>query len=379
MTGPVPVVDIFAGCGGLSEGFAQLGGAEPLFDVSLALDSDPTATETHLLRSFFHQFNGSGAPDPYYEFLRGEISFSELTAMYPDEAGAAQSRVLEWKLGDEAHSDSELSEKISSAVDDRDDWVLIGGPPCQAYSIAGRARNRAKPGYTAAQDNRHFLYREYLKILGTHWPAVFVMENVPGILNSKVEGVPVWHRMMQDLVDPAAALGVDRGPAPEARRLFDGYHVYSLVTPDRGLNIFGEPTLTPQEYIVRCEQFGVPQTRHRVFILGVRADIDARPSQLEPHGSVVRSGSVLNGLPRLRSGISRVGDTRVDDSDKNWLEAVRRAGCADWWEGYDGDMAVRTEVEMSVARLTCPTSRRGASFEKKEAYLPAEASPRMVH
>ena len=63
-----------------------------------------------------------------------------------------------------------------------DGWVLIGGPPCQAYSLVGRAR-RTNDG-TFAEDKKHFLYREYLDILKRFKPAVFVMENVKGLLSA---------------------------------------------------------------------------------------------------------------------------------------------------------------------------------------------------
>jgi DNA (cytosine-5)-methyltransferase 1 len=57
-------------------------------------------------------------------------------------------------------------------------WVLIGGPPCQAYSIAARSRNRGIPGYRLEDDRRQRLYEEYLRIVADVWPPVFVMENV---------------------------------------------------------------------------------------------------------------------------------------------------------------------------------------------------------
>ena len=64
---------------------------------------------------------------------------------------------------------------------------MIGGPPCQAYSIVGRSRNRGVKDYKAENDHRHFLYREYLNVIAEFRPAVFVMENVKGMLSSKVQ------------------------------------------------------------------------------------------------------------------------------------------------------------------------------------------------
>src|SRR5690606_5677133 len=88
-------------------------------------------------------------------------------------------------------------------------------PPCQAYSLAGRSRNRGKTGYRLEDDPRARLYLEYLQIIGDFWPAVFVMENVRGLLSAKFDGQPVMSRILDDLRDPAAALRYHgRRPSP---------------------------------------------------------------------------------------------------------------------------------------------------------------------
>ena len=86
-------------------------------------------------------------------------------------------------------------------------FVVIGGPPCQAYSLVGRARNKGIKGYRADKDERHFLYEEYLRVLWEMKPEVFVMENVKGILSSKVSGTPVFPTILADLKHPGKALG----------------------------------------------------------------------------------------------------------------------------------------------------------------------------
>ncbi|MCZ7655505.1 MAG: DNA cytosine methyltransferase [Rhodocyclaceae bacterium] len=87
--------------------------------------------------------------------------------------------------------------------------VLIGGPPCQAYSLVGRARNKGNKDYRAEDDHRHFLYQEYLGVIQNYRPAVFVMENVKGILSSKVGSRRIFHDILKDLVDPNHALKID--------------------------------------------------------------------------------------------------------------------------------------------------------------------------
>ena len=78
-------------------------------------------------------------------------------------------------------------------------WVLIGGPPCQAYSIVGRAR----VGGIDNEDHRVYLYKEYLRIIAMHQPSVFVMENVEGLLSAKVNGEKVFSWILRDLQDPS--------------------------------------------------------------------------------------------------------------------------------------------------------------------------------
>ena len=77
--------------------------------------------------------------------------------------------------------------------------ILIGGPPCQAYSVVGRSRNKDTEGYDASKDRRHFLYKKYIRILRTLMPAAFVMENVKGLLSSSVDGELVVDRVLDDL------------------------------------------------------------------------------------------------------------------------------------------------------------------------------------
>jgi DNA (cytosine-5)-methyltransferase 1 len=75
---------------------------------------------------------------------------------------------------------------------------LIGGPPCQAYSLAGRSRNKGSQGIDPNTDIRQRLYVEYLQILADHCPAVFIMENVTGLLSAKVDNKPIFHCILED-------------------------------------------------------------------------------------------------------------------------------------------------------------------------------------
>jgi DNA (cytosine-5)-methyltransferase 1 len=202
----IPVIDVFAGPGGLGEGFSayQNERAESVFKIRLSLEKEENAHRTLQLRAFYRQFRKGEAPEAYYRLLRQEIKLSELYAAYPAQAKVAANEALQVTLGPDNWEFTR--ERIGGALKGAKEWLLIGGPPCQAYSLAGRARNKGVVGYDAREDRRHFLYHEYLRILATFKPSVFVMENVKGILSSKPEGSLLFEKIKQDLRHPSAAM-----------------------------------------------------------------------------------------------------------------------------------------------------------------------------
>ena len=165
----VPIVDLFAGPGGLGEGFSALDGN--LFRIALSIEMEGTAHETLRLRSFFRQFEKGCAPPEYYDYVRGDLPIVDLTAAYPCEWKQAEREAWQAELGaeDHAHVRARVDEALGTASE-MGDAVLVGGPPCQAYSLVGRSRMRPVRGDEFESDRRHFLYREYLKILADHAP-----------------------------------------------------------------------------------------------------------------------------------------------------------------------------------------------------------------
>jgi len=306
----IPVIDIFAGPGGLGEGFSALVDETevPAFKIKLSLEKDENAHKTLQLRAFFRQFPKGCAPEAYYRFLRGELPVSSLYDLHPNEARAAQREAVRLTLGEDTWETT--STLIRKALNGAKEWVLIGGPPCQAYSLVGRARNKGVEGYEASEDQRHFLYREYLKILETFRPSVFVMENVKGVLSSKPEGTLIFEQIERDLKAPTAALDVSSS-RPVA------YRLHSLAA---------EQLRCKKTYILKSELYGVPQSRHRVIIIGVREDLtDLAPNHLTTSTEVPLK-DVLCGLPVLRSGLSR-----SEDSADAWLAVLRKAPERRWY------------------------------------------------
>ena len=356
----IPIVDLFAGPGGLGEGFSAYtrNSAKP-FRIALSIEKEASAHQTLELRSFFRQFPVGSIPDDYYRFVQGKISRDILFERHPDQARAAGQEAWCAELGSPDISRSELDERIERAVSDYSEWVLIGGPPCQAYSVAGRSRNKGVAGYRAENDTRHFLYREYLRILARHWPPVFVMENVKGILSSRIKDSEIFHDMLDDLADPGGIISHSSGGSQRSCR----YRIYSLVKPST-LDMLGIPTDPPTDFIIESEKFGIPQARHRVILLGVRDDISTVPGLLEPAGERATVSQVLQGLPRLRSGLSR-----TDDSGEAWRKAVQDILREPWLDTITGkaggevlDLLIRVAETLQV-----PEADRGGEFIPFEA------------
>ncbi len=294
------IIDLFAGPGGLAEGFSSVrnkDGSRP-FRISLSVEKEASAFETLRFRSFFRQFNGA-PPAAYYRFLNGEIPEPNWELLFPDEWKSACLETAQLELGSPVAAkeiDARL-EQISKSHGRN--VILIGGPPCQAYSLVGRARNKGIEGCEASKDHRHFLYREYIRILQKLEPAAFVMENVKGMLSSSVNGERVFDKVLDDL-----------GKV--------GDRPYRLVplAPRSRQSLFDRMRRPPSlDFIVRAEDYGIPQSRHRVIVVGIRADIAAGLDEgqistalLSQSDSRATVQHVLGGMPKLRSGLSGGND-----------------------------------------------------------------------
>ena len=338
----IPVIDLFAGPGGLNEGFAASRGYEKDFSVRLSIESDNAAHRTLELRSFFRQLAKKTVPEEYYDYLRGQILREELFEKFPAAAGAAADIAWHAVLGEEPFEN--VTKRIRSALpEDTSHWVLLGGPPCQAYSTMGRSRMRGFGGFD--NDHRHLLYREYMKIVAAFNPTVFVMENVKGLLSSMHQDQLIFGQMLADMRDPWASLSTaDKRQVPRPT-MSHGYRIYSFTKP-----VVGEEELSPTDYVIEAEHFGIPQRRHRVILLGIRSDYDVAPEPLEPAGSLVSVGDVIGSMPKIRSSLSR--NAGPDNAD-NWAKHVRgvlRCGCFPEIDDVDVKRKIRAAVKVATRR-----------------------------
>ncbi len=306
MTSVVPVVDLFSGPGGLAEGFAAYRDSrdQTRFRVLLSVEMERSAYQTLRLRAFLRKFEPSDLPSEYYDFLNdGASAAPDWRTLYPREWIEACDETLCQKLGTRdatrvvQHRVREIRKKHGSNT------VLIGGPPCQSYSLVGRARNAGNEAYDPDNDERQSLYDDYVSVLRDLQPAVAIMENVKGMLSARHLGKSVFNRVTVRLRD---AGGKDR------------YRLYALA-PAQGGSI-GEQDRDPKDFLVRAEDYGVPQARHRVFVVCVRKDIaDQLPQatcELKKGKPTVSLHEMIGNMPKLRSRLSR------SDSTTAWKAAL---------------------------------------------------------
>ena len=187
-------IDLFAGCGGLSEGFYRMG-----FNALAHVEIDHWACETLRKRMLYYG----------YKNVNKEVIEADITR-------------------------KDIIKLINEVISGKEVDVIIGGPPCQAYSTAGRVRD----GKGMAKDPRNFLFESYVHILNHFLPKFFVFENVTGLLSAKVNGDFIFPKIIEALSE----------------------HYYVL----------NDPSIL----VKNTADFGVPQLRKRVIIMGVRKNLE---------------------------------------------------------------------------------------------------------
>jgi DNA (cytosine-5)-methyltransferase 1 len=137
------------------------------------------------------------------------------------------------------------------------------------------------------------------------------MENVKGILSASVGGKLIFETILRDLADPDLAMGEKSG--------IYGYRIHSL-SCDTFFDRTMEPDeINPKDFVLRSEDYGIPQARHRVILIGVREDINIVPGVLKKQAEYQTVGNAIDSLPRLRSRLSK-----EEDSPELWAQAVDR-------------------------------------------------------
>jgi len=346
----IPVVDLFAGPGGLGEGFSSLldNNGNKNFDIKLSIEKDEHAHQTLRLRSFYRQFSRQEVPDIYYSYVKEndlkkkKSLIKKIQTDFSEEWKRAEHEAWNYEMPFKVEKNPDSEEKkgftskeikrkheeidcrIKESLAGERDWLLIGGPPCQAFSLVGRSRNQG----IKEEDHRVFLYKEYLRIIAKHHPAAFVMENVKGLLSAKIGEQKVFKWIKKDLKNPGSVFKKLRSPK---------YKVFSFTKNPDKFDKQGFPVYNNDfDFLIRTENFGVPQRRHRVILLGIREDLNIEKLKTLIPSSKVILNDVIGNLPSVRSGIGReiIGKNekgnhvyqKIKNTQSNWEKVNRSSG-----------------------------------------------------
>ena len=346
MSGKIRIIDLFAGPGGLGEGFAGCTEDSP-FEIAMSVEAEPYAHTTLTHRAFYRLLPPAGRAR-FVQYIQSKSSekpdtnLLQLKSDYPDEWLQAQTETMGaptrlgnsriWQklkdgenITEEDKLDTDDQKRISKRVseikkkcrEDESPLVVIGGPPCQSYSGVGRIRVNSIEGYKPDEDQRFFLYLEYTRVLSEAQPEIFVMENVPGILSARLaNGKLIFPQILEALEEPYRTVGKQRGSR---------YFLYSFSTEPESVSSSGNPEYGEmKDYVVNAEDHGVPQSRKRVIILGIRQDLGPISRIVEKNKSPAPTiGDVIGTLPEIRSTCSK-RNNHSDSADRwnhEWIQA----------------------------------------------------------
>ncbi|MGL5561763.1 MAG: DNA cytosine methyltransferase [Tannerellaceae bacterium] len=280
-------IDLFAGAGGLSEGFIRAG-FEPIAHVEI----DKAACNTLRTRSAFHYLRDNNNLSAYIDYLSGKISRSEFYNSVP---GNVISSVINKAIG--AENNNSIFKSIDELKGNSEIDLIIGGPPCQAYSLIGRATD--KNGMK--DDERNYLFIQYGEFLKKYKPKLFVFENVIGLFSAKDKD---GNRYLDKLINLYRELGYE--------------------TEFKALN---------------ASDFGVLQQRKRVILIGKKGTETGFYPEFEKQESTHLVKEVFAGLPKLMAGEGSLGKTFYTDNKK---------------EGYLFDKKIRTEMPFTTYHIARP-------------------------
>jgi len=300
---PMYAVDLFAGCGGLSEGFKQSG-----FEVIAHVEMDKWACKTLRTRSLYYFLKRTRRNIIYNKYLKNQITIDDILDRYPEAKDLVNLQVIESELGDDGISDIVTRIKDSMKYHDISKVnVLLGGPPCQPYSLIGRSRDSSR----MQNDNRHYLYRYYLKILEALQPDFFVYENVPGLFSAKAGGVEIFRRILHD---------------------FHSLHPAYEITPplEKIVN-------KPHSYLLNSVDLGVPQNRKRLILVGYRKSLEDKDQQIQ---------CIFSRLQKLATSRRNMETITVEDAISDLPFILPGQGSDGWYSGYSRIASNRYQKKM---------------------------------
>lgn len=243
-------IDLFAGCGGLSEGFIRAG-----FLPVAHIEMDVAASNSLKTRMCYHWLKKHNKQKIYYNYLNRKISRKELYSSVPSE-------IIDSVINKEISEDNldEIFQSIDAKLNGTSLSFVIGGPPCQAYSLIGRSCDKDN----MKNDERNYLYKYYAKFLHRYKPKYFVFENVMGLLSAK-----------------------DKDGKLHFEKMF---------------KLFKKVGYECKHYVLNAKDYGVPQNRKRVIIIGNRKDISELNLNIEQTPSYCTIKELFSDLPIIKAG-----------------------------------------------------------------------------
>ena len=291
------VIDLFAGAGGLSEGFRQEG-----YDILAHVEMDKSACNTLRTREAFYYLKNQNLLNIYKDYLLHNITQKELYSYIPQEI---LDKVIEAEISNKTIPTifNRIDELIGEEVID----LVIGGPPCQAYSTAGKARDPNK----MKDDPRNYFYRYYTRFLRKYQPKMFVFENVRGILTAQ-EG-KVFENIKRNMKNA-------------------GYKV---------------------DYrILNASEFGVSQFRERVIIIGWKKDIPFEYPDFNREIVTPTIRTLFEDLPKINAGESLNGENQYSTTANEEIRGIRNKN----WNILTQHIArPNNENDLSIYRLVVET------------------------
>jgi DNA (cytosine-5)-methyltransferase 1 len=259
-------IDLFAGAGGLSEGFIRAG-----FKSIAHVEMNKDACDTLRTRSAFHWLKENNKK-VYYDYLK--LDNKVKTDLWNEVPDNVIDSVINKEISDNTRE--EIFKLIDEKLENKKVDLIIGGPPCQAYSVVGRARDPKN----MEDDPRNHLYKYYVKFLEKYNPSMFVFENVPGILSAK-------NGHYLDLIFEAVRKA--------------GYEL--------------------EKKVLNAKNFGVLQDRKRVIIIGWRKKLKLEyPKFEEEESNYEILKDLFSDLKPLNNGEGIMNATKYFTSPTEYLE-----------------------------------------------------------
>lgn len=265
-------IDLFAGAGGLSEGFINAG-----FNPIAHVEIEKSACETLETRLVYHKLKDERRLGHYHDYLRQDISRDKFISTYgnPELSGTVMN------IGIGKNNNKTIFNTIDKIAGNNEIDLIVGGPPCQAYSLVGRSRDSNR----MENDPRNFLYKEYVKFLKNYRPKVFVFENVLGL-----------------------------------RTANKGLYLKNMLTD---FELMGYNVDYKEQ---KSEDFGVLQKRRRIIIIGWRKDIEFEYPDFDKLDNRFIVRDLLSDLTKLKPGEVKQWTKYKTDATKYLEEFELRNG-----------------------------------------------------